>query len=585
MILQELVRYYDRLQEQGSSLPQPGFSNEKFHYSVVLDKDGNLVQIDNIQESSGKNMVPRVLNVPYIQRANNVKAAFLWDNAKYVFGVETKKKKNATSEGDTKWEITDNSLVRFAAFRNFHGKIAQTLDDPDLQAMVNFLGQWNPETFSEFAEANEMVNGNFVFQILGKTSYLHEKGLLKKYWQQRQASEKSESGICMLTGELEPIARLHTGLKGIPGAQKAGASLVSFNIESFCSYGKAKKDQSFNSPVGQRSAFAYATVLNHLLSKGSKQKIQIADATTVFWAEKDNSFESVFGAMLSPQKDDGYSKEIEIFLQTVRKGGKPTGIQTEQNFYVLGLSPNAARVSVRFWHVNTVDEISRQLALHFEQIELPRQFDSQQKHPGLWHLLIETATQHKSENIPPNLSGPLTMAILKGTPYPVSMLSILLNRMRVEKNPNYYNCSMIKAILTRNYKQEVTVSLDRTRTDSGYVMGRLFAVLEKIQEESAGGNLNASIKDRYFASASTNPAVTFPVIIRLSQNHQKKLKSEKPGLMVVREKMLGEIMGILEDFPKFLKLEEQGLFAIGYYHQYQNFFVKKETEIETSTQA
>jgi len=584
MILQELVRYYDRLQEQGISLPQPGFSNEKFHYSVVLDTDGNLVQIDNIQELSGKKMAPRVLSVPFIGRASNVKAAFLRDNAKYVFGVEAKNKKEITPEDKTRWKITDKSLARFEAFRDFHGKIAQRINDPDLQALVNFLVNWNPEAFDEFAEANEMVNGNFVFQILGSTSYLHEKGSLRKFWQQMQADEESESGICMLTGDYVPIAKLHTGLKGIPGAQSSGASLVSFNIESFCSYGKAKKDQSFNSPVGRQSAFAYATVLNHLLSKGSKQKIQIADATTVFWSEKDNSFESVFGAMLSPQKDDGYSKNIEIFLQTVRKGGKPDGIHTEQNFYVLGLSPNAARVSVRFWYVNTVDEISRQLVRHFEQIELQRRFDSQRKHPGLWDLLIETATRHKSENIPPNLSGPLTMAILKGTPYPISMLSILLNRIRVEKNPNYYNCSMIKAILIRNYKQKVTVSLDRTRTDTGYVMGRLFAVLEKIQEESAGGNLNASIKDRYFASASTNPAVTFPVLIRLSQNHQKKLKSEKPGLMVVREKMLGEIMGMLEDFPKFLKLEEQGLFAIGYYHQYQNFFVKKETEIETATQ-
>jgi len=585
MILQELVRYYNRLQEQGISLPQPGFSNEKFHYSVVLDKDGNLVQIDNIQEPSGKKMAPRVLNVPFIKRTSGVKAAFLWDKAEYVFGVAPKNKKEITAEDDIKWKITDKSIAKNEAFRKLHEEIAQTVNDPDLHSLVNFLGQWNPETFSEFTDANEMVNGNFVFQILGNTSYLHEKGTLKKYWQQRQAEEKSESGICMLTGDYVPIAKLHTGLKGIPGAQSSGASLVSFNIESFCSYGKTAKDQSFNSPVGRQSAFAYATLLNHLLSKGSKQKIQIADATTVFWAEKDNSFESVFGAMLSPRKDDGFSKEIETFLKTVQKGGKPDGIHTEQKFHVLGLSPNAARVSVRFWHVNTVDEISRQLALHFEQIELPRQFDSQQKYPGLWHLLIETATQHKSENIPPNLSGPLTMAILKGTPYPVSMLSILLSRMRVEKNPNFYNCSMIKAILIRNYKQEVTVSLDRTRTDTGYVMGRLFAVLEKIQEESAGGNLNATIKDRYFASASTNPAVTFPVLIRLSQNHQKKLKSEKPGLMVVREKILGEIMGMLEDFPKFLKLEEQGLFAIGYYHQYQNFFVKKETEIETATQA
>jgi len=583
MIIRELVKYYDRLQEQGVSLPTLGFSNEKFHYAVVLDTDGNLVQIDNIQESSGKKLVPRVLNVPFVKRTSGIKAAFLWDKAEYVFGVIPKGKKETMTEDNTTWKINDKSLAKFKFFRDFHEETAQSVKDPDLQALVKFLTNWTPETFGRFTDANEMANGNFVFQILGNTSYLHEKASMRKYWQQMQIADESEPGICLITGNIEPIAKLHAGLKGIPGAQSSGASLVSFNKESFCSYGKAKKDQSFNSPIGQHSAFAYTTVLNHLLSKGSKQKIQIADATTVFWAEKEPAFESVFGAMLSPRKDDGYSKEIETFLKTIRKGGKPEKINTEQNFHVLGLSPNAARVSVRFWHINTVDEIIKQLTRHFEQIELTRQFDSQLRHPGLWHLLIETAAQHKSENIPPNLSGPLTLAILKGTPYPVSMLSILLNRMRVEKNANYYKCSMIKAILIRNYKQEVTVALDRTRTNTGYVMGRLFAVLEKIQEESVGGKLNASIKDRYFASASTNPAVTFPVLIRLSQNHQKKLKSEKPGLMVVREKTLGEIMGMLKSFPKFLSLEEQGLFAIGYYHQYQNFFVKKETETATKT--
>lgn len=585
MILHELVRYYNRLSEQGVSLPTPGFSNEKIHYAVVLDKDGNLVQIDNIQDLSDKKLNPRILNVPYIKRASNIKPAFLRDNAKYVFGVESKAKKEIDSEDDTKWEITNKSLERFNAFREYHVSIAEQLDDPDLQALSKFLLDWQPEHFGKFSDANEMIDGNFVFQILGHTSFLHEKESLRSYWQEMQLADKSEMGICLMSGNVEPIAKLHAGLKGVPGAQTAGASLISFNIESFCSYGKRKDDQAYNAPVGQRSAFAYTTVLNHLLAKNSKQKIRIADTATVFWAEKEATFESIFGSLLSPQKDDGYSKEIEIFLETVRKGGKPDGIETEQLFYVLGLSPNAARVSVRFWYVNTVAEISRQLVRHFEQIALTRQSKKQLKHPGLWHLLLETASQHKSENIPPNLSGPLTMAVLKGTPYPISMLSLLLNRMRVEKDINYYKCTMIKGILIRNYKQEVTVSLDNTRTDTGYVMGRLFAVLEKIQEESAGGNLNASIKDRYFASASTNPAVTFPVLIRLSQNHQKKLKSEKPGLMVTRGKILGEIMGLIRTFPKYLTLEEQGLFAIGYYHQYQNFFVKKETNNETSDAA
>jgi len=234
-----------------------------------------------------------------------------------------------------------------------------------------------------------------------------------------------------------------------------------------------------------------------------------------------------------------------------------------------------------------VERIALHIGRHFADLQLvSSNAEHDSPYPSAWQLLIETAVQRKSENIPPNLAGPFMRSILSGGPYPNYLLSLLISRLRAEQDGDrirklsYYRAAFIKAILNRNYKKELTMALDKNRDAVPYLLGRLFALLEKIQEESAGTSLNTTIKDRYFSSASTNPRTVFPVLLRLTQNHFKKLKSEKPGLAVVREKELGEVMEKLDTFPATLKLEDQGEFAIGYYHQRQDFFKKKEEETE-----
>ena len=581
MILHELVRYYDRLQDSDIGLPSMGFSNEKIGFALVIDKDGQLIQLDDLRDRSGKKPQPRLMRVPSVKRTSGIKPAFAWDKLEYVLGVVPKDKKTIKNEDEPVWEVNEKSSAKFEAFRKYHQEISTILKHDGLRALVVFLENWQPNSFSDLADAQSAVGANIVVQVLGSNTYLHESKNLKDYWSTQVADNDSDCIRCLVTGEEAPLAQLHAGIKGVPGSQTSGAPIVSFNKDSFCSYGKGKNDQGGNAPVGQHAAFAYGTVLNYLLSRNSKQKVQVADATVLFWAEKSSSIEDIFGGLLAPSKDDGYSKEIDVFLKTVRKGGMPEDIDGSQRFYILGLSPNAARLSIRFWYVSTVSDVSRKLALHFEQLEIIRKSEKQLLYPGIWWLLIETASQHKTENIPPSLSGPMLMSILKGTAYSASLLSLLLGRMRVDKDPNYYKCALIKAILIRNYKKEVSVSLDREKKDAAYVLGRLFAVLEKAQEESAGGKLNASIKDKYFASASTHPSVTFPLLIRLSQNHQKKLKSERAGRAIFFQKEIQSIIASIDTFPSYLNLEDQGLFAIGYYHQYQSFFEKHEKE-ETS---
>ena len=287
--------------------------------------------------------------------------------------------------------------------------------------------------------------------------------------------------------------------------------------------------------------------------------------------------------MLDKRPDSGESKELNAYLDSLRKGKLPPEFQNKGRFFVLGLAPNSARISVRFWYIDTIDSLALKIGKHFEDIQIiPDKKEIKSFNPSLWQLLIETAVRHETQNIKPNLAGPFLQSILAGTAYPVSLLALLMDRVRTEpdskksKKLGFHRAAFIKAILNRNYSKEITMSLDTSRNSVPYLLGRLFAVLEKVQEESAGGKLNATIKDKYFASASTTPRRVFPLLLKLTQNHFKKLNTENKGLGIIRDKTLGEIMDRLQSFPATLVLEDQGEFAIGYYHQRQDFYKGKD---------
>jgi len=568
MILQKLYLYYQRLNKNSESkIAPPGYSTEKIHFALVLNKDGNVVQVLDLRENSGNKTFPKSLIVPEsVKRTNKLSPNFLWDNSKYVLGVDKKG--------------SERAIECFNIFKSYHVEMGKNCSDEGYKALLSFLNNWKPEYLENLEHKEELLDSNIVFKFdEDKNLFLHERPLLKKLWMEIKSKNNSENfSECLVTGEWQPIARIHPPIKGVRGAQSSGAAVVSFNIDSFKSYGK---DQNFNAPVGEEAAFAYTTALNHLLSKDSRQKIQIGDATTVFWTERDSPFEDYLGMALDLESTSGAdNEEIYNFLNAARDGRKIEEIDPEVGFYILGLAPNASRLSVRFWYVSTVGEIESALGQHYSDMVIDRNFpEKESEYPGIWRLLRETAVLKKAENINPLLSGAFLKSILTGDYYPYELLSETLERIKADGDVNYYRASLIKGYLSRKYRKrnlrlEVNMSLNTELKDPGYMLGRLFAVVEKVQEEASS---NTTIKDRYFSSASSTPRAVFPQLMRLSQYHFAKLDA---GRRTNMEKLVQEIVNNINTFPAHLDLEAQGMFVLGYYQQRKALFTKKENSKE-----
>jgi CRISPR-associated protein Csd1 len=346
----------------------------------------------------------------------------------------------------------------------------------------------------------------------------------------------------------------------------------------FDSYGK---QQSYNAPTSKKAAFAYTTALNQMLARDSRQKIFVGDATTVFWAERKNPLEDVFSDVFGePVKENPDSQTAAVrTLYNAPESGAPPLDEDLTPFYVLGLAPNAARIAVCFWYPGTVGEAARHIKQHFDDcaiVHSPKQPD----HLSLFRLLVSTALLGKSENIPPNLAGDFMKSILAGTAYPHTLLTSALRRCRAEQDVSYSRAALIKACLIRsnknNSEKEVGMSLDTTNINPGYLLGRLFAALERAQENASPG-INATIRDRFYGAASSTPVAVFPHLMKLKVHHIAKL--ENRGQAVNLERLIGEIMDKVaanHAFPSHLNLQDQGRFAVGYYHQRQDFFTKKD---------
>ena len=571
MILHALNNYYERLKDNTNvDIPSLGFSSQKIHFALLLNREGKLLQVLDAREARGKKLAPKQMIVPEaVIRAVNIASNFMWDNTGYVLGADNKGKPK-------------RSMKTFKAFKKLHHDIGEGLDDDGMAAVLRFLDSWEPENVSNLEYWDDMVAGaNLVFQLDGELRYIHDRPKVKDAWLKHYT--ENSSGVvatCLVCGEKRPIARLHPKIKGVRGSQSIGAAIVSFNLDAFQSYGK---EQSFNAPVSENVAFTYTTALNHLLRFESRQKIQIGDAATIFWTERESPVEGFMGLILNPQDDSGDLKEVRDFLEAVRDCKKlPEEIDdTDMKFYILGLSPNASRLSIRFWHVSTVGDISAKIGMHFSDLSIIKNYEKDPEFPGMWQLLRETAVLRKSENISPVLSGSIIRSIMTGSAYPQSLMTIIIGRIRADQEINYLRATMIKACLVRKYRlnqisKEVTMALDKKSTNVAYRLGRLFAVLEKAQRDAIPG-ANTTIKDRYYSSASATPNIVFPQLLRLSQHH-----IQKADYGYVADKMIEEIMQDIQRFPAHLSLDDQGLFAIGYYHQRKNIFTKLEKKEENN---
>lgn len=585
MILQTLNQLYERLAKDPSyGLPMPGYSVQRVTFCVVLYPDGRLHAIEDVRETVSEQskkgtaktkQVPRQLLVPGDAKPSGagINPCTLWDNSAYLLGY----KKDDEKPG--------RSAECFRASRARHLSFESGINDPAFSAVCRFFEGWSPEKSLEWkSQLDDFADTGFgVFRILGQHSYVHNSGAFSKWWVARQglAGGSNVEAMCLVTGVVGPIARLaEPAIKGVNGAAPGGAKLASFNLDAFESY---CKEQTFNSPVSEKATFQYCNALNALLSgpRSRRHRVTIGDATTVFWTERETVTESLFAKFLDGTLEEEASGDdpvaharLEAFLNTLRKGGggQPAGIgdDLDTKFYILGLSGNVTRLSVRFWHVGTIVQMIERLRSHFEALKLKPSRESDPEFPPAWALLRQTGRE--SKDIPPLLGGSLMQAILNGTPYPYAFFLAILNRIRADHEINYLRACAIKAFLVRQSKIQIPMSLDTTRTEPAYLLGRLFAALEKTQEDALPG-INATIRDRFYGSASATPGAVFPRLLRTCQHHLSKLEG---GQKVNRDRLLQSIHGELTVYPTHLGLEDQGLFAIGYYHQRQDFFTKKD---------
>ena len=576
MILQALVKYYENLAEQGK-VSRLGWCHAKVSYEINLSSEGDVIGITSrqIEDMRGKKAVwvPANLVVPeMVTRSSGVAANFLCDNSKYMLGID--------AEG-TNLRVMDCSQ----ATKEKHGQILQSAQGKTARAILAYFEKWDPEKAAEHPVIREnweelTEGGNLIFSVEGQEAQNDPE--IRDCWDNYRAQNDGEdNGICLVTGKKTEISRIHKAIKGVPGAQSSGAALVSFNAPSFESYGK---EQSYNAPVGKYAEFAYTTALNYLLSQRD-YTFSMGDSMIVYWAESGREqYQRCFSNMFRPTKDN--QKKLKDIFDSLKEDTKiyleDAEMDPKQNFYILALAPNAARLSVRFFYVNSFGNILQNIAEHYERLKIVKPVWAEQDYLGIRDMLNETVNQKSKDKTPaPNMAALVLQAILSGGRYPVSLYTDTLIRIRAEsgdKKISWGRAAIIKAYLIKNYdcmKGEKFMGLNKDCNDAAYVLGRLFSILETIQKE-ANPTITTTIRDRYFNSACATPAVIFPVLIKLKNSHVKKLERDKGGAKVYYEKELTEIMGKLDDFPKRLSLEQQGQFDLGYYHQQQEKYKKGE---------
>lgn len=645
MIIPALVKRYDDLaSRQGSGIAPLGYSVQKIGFEIILNKNGTLHEINRVFDSAsstkfkiikGKKVEsvetrerPRELMVPGQAKpsGSGLNPCFLWDNAEYMLGFKPDAPK------------PERTRKAFEAFRDKHVALRKEIDDEAFTSVCKFLENWTPSAAKKIADLEAIATSFGVFRIRGSHEFVHQRPVVKSWWDThdsdddengdatRGIDQRSDGQPCSLaTGKSATIARLHEPkIKGVLGAQTSGATIVSFNQPSFESYGKS---QGANAPVGVDDAFKYCTALNQLTTSDA-HRVRIGPDTYVFWTEdgpNDEQASSEFASFCAdvsmrnsaldgdPGGDESANEalstdatrpanddSLRASMSAARSGELFRDIDPDRPFYILGLAPNAARLSVRLWLRSTIGEIRESLRSHAANLAMEPAPDRDQL-PSFRRIILETVPPSggfpDADRVNPTVAADLARSVLTNTPYPRSLFAGVMDRVRCEgladketrkdhRDAAWRRCAIIRAYLTRNCQMEVPVALDINRTDPAYLIGRLFAVLERIQEESLqerGGKwkeLNRTIKDTYFGSASATPAAIFPRLLKLKNHHANKMDK---GLRIAREQDVGSIIDRIESFPSVLGVESQGLFTIGYYHQRQSYFKRTANEPENQS--
>lgn len=574
MILQALTQYYDALNARGE-IDAPGWGRPKISYALQLRENGELAQVIPLlhEAEAGKKKVLRPredIRLPAaVKRTANPKSNFLWDNTAYLLGIDGKGKPDLTAKC-------------FATAVLLHHELLDDVDSPFSHAVLAFFDTWQP---AEAAQHPALVNdydkiisgANLVFYVNGQ--YPADDPAICAAWQAHYDGDSdAPKQQCLVTGELDEIAAVHPAIKGVRDAQSSGAALVSFNAPAFCSYGH---EQNYNAPVGKHAAFAYTTALNHLLADREHAQY-IGDTTVVCWAETaEPQYTDFFSCLMGNNTQSWSDNDLSAALQHLADSEpcQELNLDPERAFYILGLAPNAARLSVRFFYKNTFGELMKNVNAHYERLKIKRPAKAPTGFLPLWQLLAETVNQSARDKKPsPVMAGATARAVWNNDHYPAALLNGVMLRIRADSEINWRRAAIIKAYYLKNEdencpKEVLTVSLNESSTSIPYALGRLFSVYEAVQQ-AANPGINATIKDKYFNSASSIPATIFPILDKLCQKHLRKLRIDQ---QIYFNKQIGQIMDILhEEYPARLSLPQQGSFDLGYYHQTQKRYTKKE---------
>ena len=586
MILQALTQYYQRKADNGSDIAPQGFEYKQIPFIIVIDKDGNFVQLEDTRGADSKTKKGNSFLAPLASTRSGKNSAdvanLLWDHYGYIFAHPK--------------EDTDTAIVmanrQHQAFKQRINEVLTKTNDSGLKAVKEFLtNETNIDLVKNtdtWQQCQKIKGCNLTFRLQGETDLICQSKAIQSYianqsnYAEDESNKSSEKGICLITGNKDTIARLH---QPIGGVNAKPAPFASINLDAFESYNKS---QGYGFPVSEKGMFEYTTALNTLLK--SDNRFRIGETVAVCFSEKQSEFEDelalLFGDNVKKDNPDEFVNTVKNLFSSIHNGAYTKDDGT-QKMYVLGLSPNVARIVVRFWYESTVADMAINIAQWFDDIRMVKGINSPYpEYMPLLRLLCNLVFEGKSENLPPNLVADTTKAILNGGILPITLLQMAIRRNRAEQSVTYARASLIKAYLNRKIRfncsknttknKEITVSYDPNRQDIGYVLGALFATLEKVQEDSSESKINATIKDRYYGSASSTPLTVFATLIKLSQHHLSKISKIKPNRAVYFNRELGEIMNRIDKFPSHLNMEQQGLFAIGYYQKRQDFFVKKE---------
>lgn len=575
MILQALTEYYQALEREGK-IAAPGWSSVKVSYALCLAMNGTLECVDFMQteQPKGKKIVlaPQSISLPApVKRTVGVAANFLCDNSSYFLGIDNKGKPQRT-------------LECFSACKALHEKLLEHVDSPAAQAVLAFFRTWKLKKAWEHPALQEHLDGilsggNLIFRTA--EGFVHSDPAIRHAWETYYNSAgDGPQGFCLVTGEVGPIENIHPSIKNVAGAQSSGAALVSFNAPAFCSYGK---EQNLNAPTGKFASFAYTSALNHLLSDRD-HVFRIGDATVVCWSRSAKpAYAALFGGVTFGSAVPSYTENDLRGMVKSLCAGRPVIYEGDKldpgmDFYVLGLSPNAARLSVRFFLHNTFGAFLRNIQAHYDRLEIIRPAYDKFDALPLWKLLSETVNQNSRDKSPaPDLAGEVLRAVLMNTRYPATLLNGVTLRIRAEREVTRGRAAIIKACLLQNYRYKpiyseleevLQVELNDACNYQPYVLGRLFAVMEKIQLASTDWNINRTIKDSYFTSAASTPKNIFAKLFPLSEYHMKKLSRDKPGLAnTLTKEKVALVSKLIAPIPSRFSSEETDCFYIGYYHQ------------------